>query len=123
MELNDLLTTESHGVGAEMRVRGPDGNLTDCYITLVGVDSDLWDKVMTESRDTLIKAGKQGRNAIVKIKAGMIADASLAWRGFTFNGEEIEFSREKALELYISAPYIMTQCDGFIAERANFMKG
>lgn len=115
MDINDLDTKTAHDAGCEMRVVGPNGLDTDVYITLVGVDSAKWKGIRLDiERDSL--KGNEAKEA-----ADFIADATIGWRGIVRDGEDIPFSRDEALKLYILAPYICTQADKFIARRLNFL--
>lgn len=119
MELNDLFTTPAHEAGAEMRVRDMLGNETDCYLLLVGMDSKAWQNASIKHRRSLIEPDAD----LYELKIQFMTDATIGWRGFTDQGNELEFSKEKAEQLYRSAPYIVEQADQFIGNRANFMKG
>ena len=121
MELENLYSVDLHEKGAEMQLAGVDGAPVDCFITLIGVDSPSWAGIVRKYRDKQLKALSDGDR--INTKASMLSEASIGWRGFTSNGEEIEFSKDKVRELYINAPYILTQSDNFVAERINFMKG
>jgi hypothetical protein len=122
MELNELYTVDLHEKGAEMQLTGVDGTLVNCFITLMGIDSPSWAGIVKKHRDQRVKAIGDDVAAINN-KASMVAEASIGWRGFTSDGEEIEFSVEKVKDLYLKAPYILTQADNFIAERVNFITG
>lgn len=118
MELSDFNTADSHGEGSEMQVRKPDGELTDCYIKLVGIDSPLWRDIVRERQRLSLSASLSGESN--DASETDISKATIGWRGFTDNGDEVEFSTEKAKQLYLAAPYILDQADVFIANRANF---
>ena len=111
MDINDLYTQDKHDAGAEMRVRGPDGIETDCYIMLVGIDSKKWREILKErAKDSAINDNM------------ILAKATLGWRGFTNGDDNFEFSEAAALALYKKAPYIAQQADLFISRRVNFIK-
>lgn len=124
MELADFHTAESHQTGSEIRVRKPDGSYSDCYITVVGIDSPQWREIVkNRNRSDLRKVIESDEKSEADEKAEDLAKASLNWRGFTDQGQEIEFSQDKAEQLYSAAPYIADQVDMFIANRVNFIKG
>ena len=123
MELNSLYTAQAHNAGAEMRLLGPDGSSTDVYLLIAGVDSDVWRKAIRESQRAAVERLVAGEASEEKDNATLLSMATLDWRGLTDNGEEVEFSPEKAEELYRNAPYIADQVDRFIAKRANFTQG
>ena len=115
MEINELNTAERHQIGAEMQVKSENGEKLDCFITLVGVDSKTWRAIVKKNRRKII-TGEEVDNA------ESLAEATLGWRGFTKDGVEYEFSKERVKALYDSAPYIQNQVDEFIANRENFTK-
>ena len=115
MDINVLETKQAHDVGAEMRVRGPDGKLTDFYIKAAGIDSTVWRKIkMDIERSGLVGDSVTPESALAK--------ATLSWRGLKNGKVEVEFSEDAAKQLYENAPYIMDQIDTFIAKRVNFLK-
>lgn len=133
MDIKDLYTSDLHEDGAEMRVKNQYGDDTDMYISLAGVDSKLWrhEKIRGE-REALNRYKKLESGSIdleksvdeaAKLTAELLANITLGWRGFTSEGQELEFSREKAAELYLCAPYIREQVDNFFSNRVNFTKG
>jgi hypothetical protein len=114
MDIAELKTRQAHDDGAEMRVSGPDGKLTDFYIRLVGVDSEQWEKTLRAAEKASLK-GKEPN--LPELVASMVID----WRGLKNNGVDVPFSKESALDLLKNAPYICTQCDKFAADRVNFL--
>lgn len=126
MELDTLLTTEAHNEGAEMRVRGPDGVETDFYITLAGMDSEAWrnaEVVKRRKQLESVKADQEDKDAIAyKILVDQVVSATIGWKGLSSNGEEVEFSKEQAEQVYIGAPYVLDQAFLFIGDRVNFIK-
>jgi len=124
MDIADFHTAASHQEGAEMRVRKPDGSYSDCYIALIGIDSPQWREIVkNRSRSDMRKVINNDEKTDEDEKAEDLAKATVSWRGFTDNGEDIDFSLEKVEQLYKAAPYIADQVDMFIANRANFIKG
>jgi hypothetical protein len=120
MNIEDLYTAENHDAGAEMQVKDYTGKDLDMFITVVGVDSKLFRKVKNELRREILKdidADTEG------LRAKSQAEVTLGWRGFQSEGEDLEFTQEKAEQLYINAPYLMNQIDQFINNRLNFTKG
>jgi hypothetical protein len=120
MDIESLYTVESHESGAEMQVKDDTGKELDMFITIAGIDSKLFRKVKNELRREILKdvdADTEG------LRAKSLAEVTLGWRGFQSNGEDLEFSQEKAEQLYLNAPYLMDQADNFINQRINFTKG
>jgi len=119
MDITELYTRDAHEQGAEMQIKDKTGQPAEMYISLVGMDSKTWRSLMAEQNRKLM-----AENADVdEIKAETFASATLSWRGFMSKGEEIAFSREKVLELYTQAPYIVDQVNHFVGDRLNFTHG
>jgi len=128
MDINKLYTSDAHEEGAEMQVIGLDGKHLECWITVAGLDSKRYRKALRDNRRSLIEKAANRKDGDDEIDteestADTLARATIGWRGFTDNGEELEFSTELAKQLYLSAPYIADQVDAFSADRANFIKG
>lgn len=115
MDIDSLKTRQAHDAGAEMRVRGPNGKLTDLYISFVGIDSTLWGKILADlERDAFEK------KEIDKFES--LSKAATGWRNATANGKPVEFSQKNLQNLLKDAPYIYDQANKFIADRKNFTK-
>ena len=116
MDVESLYTEDLHSKGAEMRVKDQFGEDLDMYITIAGLDSTAYKKAVAKMKREMLEdvdADEARRDALVAV--------TLSWRGFTSKGEDIEFSSERALELYKNAPYIVDQADNFLTKRVNFM--
>jgi hypothetical protein len=132
MDIKSLYTVEAHESGAEMRVKDQYGKLTDMYITVSGVDSLAWraEKLSME-KEALKKYGefeesldsKKIAEESDKLTSKGLANITLSWRGFVSDGEDFEFTKERAAELYTCAPYIRKQLDDFFSNRVNFTSG
>lgn len=115
MELKQLETRAESNKGGEMQVTGWDDKPTDFYITIVGVDSDIWQKVQRDIARKALK-GEEGD------RAESMASVTVGWRGLTQDGKDVPFSPDAAISLYREAPYIADQVFTFMADRQNFMK-
>jgi len=122
MELGKLETRQAHESGAEMRVIGPDGEFTDLYLKILGVDSALWRGLVKEIERKISEAVTLGEDPDID-KAEYIARAVVGWRGAEENGEELPFSEERLRQLLKDAPYICDQADRFMSKRVNFTGG
>ena len=120
MNIEDLYTVEKHESGAEMQVKDENGKKLDMYITIAGIDSKLFRKVKSKLRSDILS--KKNIDAD-KLKENAVSDITLGWRGFLSGETELEFSREKVLQLYQNAPYVLDQVDEFCNDRTNFTKG
>lgn len=131
MDIKSLYTLDAHTKGAECRLKSPiDGKLTDCYITVSGLDSVAWrtaeidgkrQVLLINADDELSDEEKKAKT--IAVTASVLAKASIAWRGFGDGGKELKFSKKRVEELYLNSPKIADQVDHFIARRGNFTKG
>lgn len=117
MDIENLFTVEAHESGAEMQVKDENGNDLDMFITVAGLDSKVFRAALVAVKRKFIEENAADADAET------LAEATLGWRGFMSDGKELEFSKEKIKDLYINAPYIKTQVNFFIGNRANFTKG
>ena len=135
MKFNDLLTQDLHDQGAELNVINPEtGEPSDSFITVVGVDSKLWQKMqksamrkILEARDLAVKDGKEfiiDEDMTDVGEVDRLAGATTGWRGFQDEDDnEMPFTPENCKLLYSQAPNIRGQVNVFIGNRLNFMKG
>ena len=72
MDINKLNTADAHQAGAEMQVKSEKGELLDCYITLVGVDSKTWRNISKKNRRKVI-LGEDVDNAKVALQSSDVA--------------------------------------------------
>ena len=125
MKIEEFYTLDRHNVGSEIQVKDEAGNLTECFLTVVGQDSDAWrDALADMQRDALISsfATQQDRTRGAR-RAEYLSRAVIGWRGFTGDdGKDAEFDRKRVEVAFIMAPYIADQVDKFIVKRENFMK-
>lgn len=118
MELSKLDTATPAQAGAEMQCMSPDGKeKLDCFITFVGADSKTWRGLVKAARKKVLSGESEEVDNSIEL-----SKAALSWRGFTQDGEEVEFSKDALVALFKSAPYLEGQADRFIANRVNFTK-
>lgn len=118
MKLNELYTTESCEVGAEVQIKDGLGNLTNLYIKIKGVDSKAvrqHNKIQRKAYIESLRSEKPYDEDKYLIDG--LVKATIGWRGTTD-----KFSQKACRELYENAPFVCEQLDEFIAERANFTK-
>jgi len=124
MDISSLYTTEAHNAGSEMRVKGPDGKETDFYIMVAGVDSDVWrDDIKQRQRKALAAAMSGEAAEEVDDSAERLAAATIGWKGLEAEGVAVDFTMDRAADLYRNAPYLLDQVNRYIGDRANFMQG
>ena len=114
--IDELYTLEHHENGAEMQVKDENGNDLDMYLILAGTDSKRFREGFAKAKREALLDDETDTNVIT------LSEATIGWRGFMSKGKELEFSKEKVEQLYRNAPYIMTQVNFFIGNRANFTK-
>jgi len=119
MELGELLTREAHEAGAECKIKGPDGKLTDLVITVRGVDSKEWRKANKDAQRDALRAAANGKPVDVD-EVGLLVSATIGWHGLVNEGKEYKFSEKRCRQLYEDAPYIRDQVDQFVGKRSNF---
>lgn len=125
MNIDELYTVDRHNKGADMQVKDENGKPLDMFLTLAGVDSKLYRKEkIVLSREVLNLSSQENKldDKLDDLRAEALANTTLGWSGFNDKGKELEFSKDKAKQLYLSAPYIMDQADEFIFKRVNFIK-
>jgi|TARA_R110000751_G_scaffold41267_1_gene96962 hypothetical protein len=127
MDIKELYTVDSHEAGSELRLTSPlDGAITDCYLTIVGIDSAVWREAEIKGKRQvleLFKTGDSDEKAHGSIVAETLSSAVIAWRGFENEGKSLKFDRAFLKDLIVNSPSIGDQIDHFIADRVNFIKG
>ena len=127
MELKKLDTTTAANEGAEVQIVDAGGILTDIYIQVVGIDSNEYRKAERAMQNRRSKQAQRGGKKLISAEAldietiERLARCTKGWRGLTDNKKEIEFSYEKAIELYTEYPLLRDQVEDFIGDRENFL--
>ena len=117
MDINTLYTADAHEEGAEIQIVSPlDGEKTDFYITLQGIDSKTYRKAVRAYHRKLIAEEEGG-------EIDLLVAITKDWRGLSKGKEKIPFSPDAARDLYVNAPSVTAQIDTFVADRKNFIKG
>lgn len=118
MKLSNLYTTDLHADGAECEILDGEDKPTGLFITVMGVDSQVFRDHAKRQQKAYIEALRSKKDFDDEDMSidGMVA-ATISWRGTSE-----EFSPELCRELYTKAPYVKDQIDRFIADRANFTK-
>lgn len=123
MEISSLLTQDAHEAGAELNVLKADGDATDVFITLLGVDSRQWRRAFSAVSKEW--AGKKdiSEDDHLLAEAKTLAAVTTGWRGLVENGKEYKFSQEACTKLYLKSPGVARQVEAFIRDHRNFTKG
>jgi len=117
-DIEQLYTLEVHEKGAEMQVCNEFGEKLDMFLILKGLDSKAWRGLMSQASLKKLEGADE-----IEVIAESLSKITVGWRGFTSKGKELKFSKEKAKQLYMNAPYLQGQVDKFITDRKNFTKG
>lgn len=93
-------------------------------IDLLGSDSKKFRAAVSKQQRKAARRGRgspdlaqQERNA-----AELFAAVTTGWKNMLLGGQELEFSQENAMKLYVDYPWIRAQIDEFIADRGNYFK-
>lgn len=108
---------------AKMQVRHPvTGADLPVEIYLYGIDSEQYHRSQRAVIDA--KLARKGRDAARDLEdgLGLLADCTAGWKGVVLNGEELEHSRENAIELYRQLKWLREQVDQFIGDRSRFIR-
>ena len=118
MKLSSLYTTDLHADGAELEILDGEDKPTGLFITVMGVDSQVFRDHAKKQQKAYIESLRSKKDFDDEDMSidGMVA-ATIGW-----SGTSEEFSPELCRELYTKAPYVKDQVDRFIADRANFTK-
>lgn len=97
-------------------------------ITLVGMDSERYRSSVRARTNKRLKAAADTVRSQVSAEMlesealDLLAACTMGWTGIYVKGEAFAFSAENARQLYSRLPWLREQVDGFIADRANFLK-
>lgn len=132
MDITELDTTGPANDGAKMEVRLPNGAIalkpdeTPVTITLLGKDSDAYQKVSNALTNRALRArGQQPVTAegALTEHINLLAKVTLGWDGLTEKGEPLPFTEDNARRLYRLSPALREQVTDFVNDRGNFSKG
>lgn len=130
MDLNSFATADKATVYLRHPVSGEQLTHEDepMWIELYGVDSSQFNKQMHQVRKDLLLLSKGQKPEDIDDfeytethTTEVLVKVTVDWRIF-WNGEFVEFSPEKATELYTNFRWIRDQIDRFVHDRRNFMK-
>lgn len=127
-DLKDLDTAKFAQDGAELQLVHPDGvTPMDMFITLRGMDSQIFESTQLEQRRRL--QARRIRNAKYVVPAEeeaefgyeLLAACTVSWRGFEENGQPLVCSEATALAQYRKYQWLRDQVAAFVQDRANFL--
>lgn len=124
MDLSILDTRKAADAGAVLELVHPTTHKPlDIFITLAGVDSQVWKDAQRRQSNNRLKK-KSFRLSAEELEAegvDMLAACTLDWENMILDGQELECSRENAARVYSRFSWLKEQVDEFIGDRANFL--
>lgn len=94
-------------------------------ITFCGRDSDAFQKSVRSRADDRMQARQRVKVTLAAMEAETVetlSDCTMAWDGIVLDGEALPCTRANAVKLYTRFPWLREQADGFVSDRANFLK-
>lgn len=120
------------GQGAVLEVLHPTTGLplvmdgeTPVTITLVGKDSEQFRAAVRERTNKNLKAMEKASptaEMVEQANIDLLAACTLGWSGIQVKDQPWPFTPDNARYLYTRLVWLRDQVDGFIADRANFLK-
>ena len=127
MDFAQLATAQAHAEGAECNIKNPlNGEPTDVFITIMGSDSREWRAAKKNQTSQILKAKSQGKEESLdfdRMDVDALLSVTIDWRGIIKDGEEFEFNKKNARELYQDAPGVVSQLLEFLGNGENFIGG
>ncbi len=131
VDLSLMDTVKGSNEGFDVRIFHP-GTNEDLEITInvLGKDSDAFQQLSrAQNKKRMAKMSKGGfRNTTPPVEEierdgiDLLAACTTGWTGIIVEEKEIEFSKDNAVMIYESYPWIKEQIDTAIGDRANFIK-
>ena len=110
---------------AEVVINLPDGTPTDIVFKMVGQDSKQFRDIAKKmARSMLGKEQKPDIDALEQQNAELIASCVVGWKGLTEDGQPLDYTPAKALDL-LNRPelsFIREQLEVCVAKRTNFFR-
>jgi hypothetical protein len=104
--------------GFDLTVKDPlSSKDTDITVAIVGSDSRAYRAAKSEA----FRLAAEGADSD-KISAAMYSKCVTGWSGLMLGENEVEFSEDKALEIFEKFPWLMDQVGLAVEKRSNFMK-
>ena len=125
MDLSKLDSVSACERGMDVVIKDELDQETDIVITVVGVDSAIYRKEHQRLQAKTDIAKKRGK-AIegVELEALYVelsTKCTTGWKNLQLDGKDVDFSVEKALEIYNAYPIIKTQVFVALYDRAGFL--
>ena len=120
----DAQVLELTNPGTDEVLMQEDGK-TPVSITLLGSDSAEFrtaTRTFGNKKLQQKKPGKQTIEEMEQVTCRILAQVTIAWSGLEHDGQELVCDTKTAEWLYTEFPWIREQVDGFVNERANFLR-
>lgn len=137
MDLSNFDSVKASDEGAVMEVMDPTKGVPLTFmvgeekkpvtITLLGMDSQkVRDKRNFEINKRL-KVTARNRNTTTAEQneeegTSLLAFCTVAWSGMVLDGKPLECTKDNAALVYTRFPWLRSQVDEFVGDRANFLK-
>jgi len=131
MDLTDLKLASANEEGVKMELYHPIEETSfdpPVYITVVGVDSERYQKAQLDLRNKQFKKMQKRNRLRFEMTAEeteenaveLLAKCILGWENIEWEGKELPYSYENTKKL-LGVPWIREQVDMFVGDRANFI--
>lgn len=134
MDIEDFDTSSNDG--AIMQVRHPSTGSPlvipesgdPVTITLTGVDSSRYQKIVNEQINRRLKNASTTRNTqataedLMRENIDVLVACTVAWTGISSRGANLECTPDNARVVYARLGWLRQQAKDFIEDRANFLK-
>ena len=129
MDLTKYNVTAAADNGADLELVDPitGDALEGVTIRLLGTDSAAYRNYARDMQRKRMEKLAKSRNrkpdfsVSEQEEAEMLAICTVGWAGLEEDGEELKFSHDAAVKLYMDYPWIKEQVDSFVGDRANFL--
>lgn len=106
-----------------------DDGKTPISITFAGIDSPEWIRAVArnadERNDQIRRSASPAPRKFAAIDdeaIGLLASVTKSWAGIMLDGKALDCSFDNAKKVYTAVPIVREQANGFIGNRANFVK-
>ncbi len=130
LDLKTLNTAVTSDAGISFNIRHPETNAKlPLSITILGADSDAYQRVSDASLNTVLKDMAKGKKTartasdIRDERISAISGCVVKWEGFSEDGTELECTTENKIRIFGDRGYgwLLDQVDEAIRDRANFL--
>lgn len=125
MDLTKLDTVAACEKGFPLVIKDAEDMPTDIVIHVVGVDSKVFRNENAKVQARIAMAEKRGKKLdpleLEESYCELLAKCTLGWENLELGGKKLEFSQDKAQEIYQSYPLIKTQVFAALFDRAAFV--